>query len=223
MTERRINGGTMMMQCRAEEWSDLARNADSDHWQVAMRGHLETTCKPLRKTAVFSRRVVRAGTVQACHQHAAKSVRTVKAAFASADSPGERHDPGGLIQLLFDSFSQPRPPGTRSAGMRIRQMLYRADPFQIDIHIELRPEQNRLLVTGQLVDLNHPEMVGRDVQVMLSDGREYLVNTTTNQFGEFLGEIENSGDLEISFLGRSAKPIVILIRGPLDLSPGTSE
>jgi len=213
----------MMMQFRAEEWSDLAKNAASDNWQVGMQGYPESTCKPFRKTAVSSPNVARAGAVEAGYQPTAESVRTVKAAFASVDSPGKRHETGGLIQLLFDSFSQPRPPGIRSGGMRIRQMLYRADPFQIDIHIELKPEENRLLVTGQLVDLSHSEMVGRDVQVMLSDGREYLVNTTTNQFGEFLGEVENSGDLEISFLDRSSRPIVIMIRGPLDLSSGTSE
>jgi hypothetical protein len=100
-------------------------------------------------------------------------------------------------------------------------MLYRADPYQIDLQIELQPESNRLVVTGQLVDLGHPEMVGRDVPVMLSDGREFIVNTVTNQFGEFRSEVKNSGDLELSFLGRSGKPIVILLRSVLDqLSSG---
>src|SRR5713226_7492556 len=55
---------------------------------------------------------------------------------------------GGLIQLLFDSFSQPALAGARSAAMRIRQMLYRAEPYQIDIQIEAQPERNRLVVTG---------------------------------------------------------------------------
>jgi hypothetical protein len=206
----------MMMQIRAEEWSDLAKNASSDDRQVAMQGHLESTCTPFRKTAVSSRKVGRARAVEACYQPAAESIRTVKAVSATAGLSGEGHETGGSIQLLFDSFSQPRPAGTRSAAMRIRQMLYRVEPYQIDLHIELKPEQNRLVVTGQLADLTHPEMVGRDVQVMLSDGREYIVSTVTNQFGEFLGEVNNSGDLEISFLGRSPKPIVILIRGPLD-------
>ena len=66
------------------------------------------------------------------------------------------------------------------------------------------------------MDLSHPEMVGRGVQVMISDGREYIVNTVTNHFGEFRGEVENSGDLEISFHGGSRKPIVILLRGALN-------
>jgi len=46
---------------------------------------------------------------------------------------------------------------------------------------------------------------GRDVQVTLSDGRENVVNPMTNQFGEFRGEVENSGDLDLSFLGPSGK------------------
>jgi len=37
----------------------------------------------------------------------------------------------------------------------------------------------------------------------------------TNQFGEFRGEVENSGDLDLSFLGHSGKPIVILLRRAL--------
>jgi hypothetical protein len=194
-TESKMNGGTVMRQLEAKdkEWSDLRPSAASEGWRVAMKRRRAAICKPPVKTATVSRKTV-------CTRGLA----------------GERQETGGSIQLLFDSFSQPRLAGTRSAAMRIRQMLYRVEPYQIDLHIELKPEQNRLIVTGQLVDLTDPEMVGRDVQVMLSDGREYIVNTVTNQFGEFLGEVNNSGDLEISFLGRSPIPIVILIRGPLD-------
>jgi len=43
--------------------------------------------------------------------------------------------------------------GTRSAASGIRHMLYRAEPYQIDIQIELPQEQDRLVITGQLVDL----------------------------------------------------------------------
>ena len=131
---------------------------------------------------------------------------------ASYQRPAET---GSSIQLLFDSFSHAALAGIRSAGMSIRQMLYRADPYQIDIQLEARPERNRLLVTGQLLDVGHPEVVGREVQVTLSDGRESVVNTMTNQFGEFRGEVENSGDLELSFLGLSGKLIVILLRRAL--------
>src|ERR1700739_2344325 len=97
--------------------------------------------------------------------------------------------------------------------MRIRQMLYRAEPYQIDIQVEVQPERNRLAVTGQMLDIRHPEVVGRDVQVILSKVCVCAVITVTNQFGELHGEVENSGNLELSFLGRDGKPIFILLSG----------
>ena len=102
-------------------------------------------------------------------------------------------------------------------------MLYRAEPYQIDLQIELQLEDNRLVVTGQLLDVSRPEMVGRDVPVVLSDGREYIVNTVTNQFGEFRAEVENSGDLELSLLSPGGKPIVVLLRGALDRLSGSED
>ncbi len=188
-----------------------------------MQKHRGTRRKRCVETIAPWKKVADAAALEASYQPAAEIVQLVKAAFAMAGLAAKRQETGGLIQLLYDSFSQPALAGTRSAAMRIRQLLYRAEPYQIDLHIELQPEQNRFVVTGQLVDLSHPEMVGRDVQVTLSDGGEDVVNTVTNQFGEFRGEIKNSGDLEISFLGRSGKRIVILLRGALDPLSGAKE
>jgi len=94
-------------------------------------------------------------------------------------------------------------------------MLYRADPFQIDIQIEPKLGSNRLVITGQLLDLSHPGVIGRDIQVTLSNHRGSTVLAATNQFGEFSGEVENSGDLELSIPGEDEKPIVISLRNAL--------
>ena len=153
--------------------------------------------------------------IEPSYESGVERVRLARAAFAIAGLASKQQKTG-RIELLYDSFSQPAPAGIRSGATRLRQILYRAEPYQVDLQIDLQLEQNRFVVTGQLVDLSHPEMVGRDVQVMLSDGREYIVNTMTNQFGEFRAEVENSGDLEVSFLGRSGKPVVILLQGALD-------
>ena len=56
---------------------------------------------------------------------------------------------------------------------------------------------------------------------MLSDGREYMVNTVTNEFGEFRAEVENSGDLELTLLSPGGKPIVVLVRGALERASGS--
>ena len=204
-------------------WSDFVNHAASDVQREAVPKHGGTWRKRYLETGALWRKVGKVPTEEASYLRAAERVRVVKAAFAPAGRMPRRQETGGLIQQLYDSFSRPAPAGTRSAAMRVRQVLYRAGPYQIDLQIELQQVQNRLAVTGQLVDLSHPEMVGRDLQVMISDGRGYTVNTVTNHFGEFRGEIENSGDLEISFHGGIGKPIVILLRGAVDNSSTAKE
>jgi len=200
-----------MMSLDVVEWTDFA----SDDWQKAMQKHLGAGSKRCLETLASWQKAANAAAVDASYQPPTETVHIAKAAFATSALTATPPETGGLIELLFDSFSHAALAGIRSAAMSIRQMLYRAEPYQIDIQLEAQPERNRLLVTGQLLDVSHPEVVGREVQVTLSDGRESVVNTMTNQFGEFRGEVENSGDLELSFLGLSGKPIVILLRRAL--------
>src|SRR5216683_2405803 len=130
-----------------------------------------------------------------------------------------------VTNLRRKAFAWSRQRSQRLAGRPSgrRQTLYRAEPYQIDIQIEAQPERNRLVVTGQLLDVSHPEIVGRDVQVSLSNRRGNVIHTVTNQFGEFRGDVQNSGDLELSFPGRGGKPIVISLRDALDQLPGAKE
>lgn len=137
---------------------------------------------------------------------------------ATGGIAGRVHETDGLIRVLFDSFWQPAPAGTRSDAMNVREIICRLEPYQIDFQVEAHPERNRLVVTGQLLDISQTEIVRPGVQVTLSNLRGIDVRTETNQFGEFRGELENSGNLELSFLVRSGKPIVILLRGALEPS-----
>jgi hypothetical protein len=197
----------------AVEWTDFA----SDDWQKAMQKYLGTGSKHRLKTLAPWQKEANAAAeaVDASCQPPAETVRMGNAAFATTSLVARPQETGGLIELLFDSFFHAPLAGIRSPGMIIRQMLYRAEPYQIDIQLEAQPERNRLIVTGQLLDVSDPEIVGRDVQVTLSDGRENVVRTMTNEFGEFRGDVENSGDLELSFPGLNGKLIVILLRRAL--------
>lgn len=185
-----------------------------------MRKHLETGCKRCTETVALWQKVRKTASAEATYQPPAGSVRVAKAAFAVAGWADKPRKAGSLIEVLFDSFLQPAIAGARSVGTGIRQMLYRADPYQVDMQIEAKPEGNRLVVTGQLLDVGRPDIVGREIQVTLSNRRGAVVYTTTNQFGEFRGEIENSGDLELSFPRPNEEPIVISVRNALDRVPG---
>lgn len=222
-SKERFTGGIMMKQLNAVGWGDFVSNVVSGDPQDVMQKHRRARHERYLQTAAPWQKVADAAKVEAGYQPPSKRVRFVKTAFALADLATKRQAARGVVQLLYDSFSHPVAAGIRSAPRHIRQLLYRAEPYQIDLQIELRPAGNRLVVTGQLLDVSRPEMVGSDVQVMLSDGREYIVNTVTNQFGEFRAEVENSGDLELSLLSPGGRPIVVLLRGALDRLSGSEE
>jgi hypothetical protein len=99
-------------------------------------------------------------------------------------------------------------------------MLFSANPFQIDLNIEAKPGGNRLSVTGQLMDTSQPDSIGRGVPVTLSNRRGQTIQTVTNNFGEFHGEIENRGDLELSFPGKEEKAVVVSLRDALSTVSG---
>jgi hypothetical protein len=122
------------------------------------------------------------------------------------------------IEILFDSFLQPAVEGTRSAGSGARRLLYRADPFRVDLQVEAQLGSKSVVVTGQLLDLRHPDSLGGEVPVMVSNMRGQVVRATTNRFGEFREEIANSGDLELVFQGNNDKPITISLRDVLGQS-----
>ena len=201
---------------KTEERNNFVYHMASEHRQKAMQERRGPACERGIQTLALWQKVANAAAVGVSYQPAEETVRVVKAAFVTARLAANPRKTGGLIQVLFDSFSQPALAGTRSAATRIRQMLYRAEPYQIDLQIELQQERHSLVVTGQLLDVSHPEVIGRDVQLTLSNCGASIVNTVTNQFGEFRGELENSGDLELSFLGREGNPVVILLRGVVD-------
>jgi len=202
-----------------EEWIDFVNRAVSRRESEEMESHLKDGCKRCQETVSMWLRVHKSAAAERNYQPPQDTVRVVKAAFAAAGLPAQRKESRSRISVLFDSFLQPVVEGARSAATDLRQMLYRADPFQIDLQIEAKPGGNDLMVTGQLLDLSNPGIAGKDVRVTLSNLRGHVVHAISNQNGEFLCEIKNSGDLQITFAGTHGEPIVISLRDALGRMP----
>lgn len=125
-----------------------------------------------------------------------------------------KREPELLIELLFDS-SAALPLGVRSRTHPQRHLLYRAEPIYLDLLIELLPDSNRLRITGQLLDASLPVAFRRGVRVTFWNFRQSFLTLRTNELGEFLGEIEDSGELMIA-LKIQLREIAISIRNVLD-------
>ncbi len=139
-----------------EEWIDFVNQVSSPKQREAMKKHLGTGCRRCAETVAIWQRVHNVAAAEEGYQPREADVRIAKAAFATAGRASQRKEKGSFVAVLFDSLLQPRLAGARSGGLGTRQMLYRADPYQIDIQIEAKPEGNRLMVTGQFLDVSSP-------------------------------------------------------------------
>lgn len=202
-----------------EKWIDFVNQAVDANAGQLMKEHLEQGCKRCMKTVSIWQKVQQSAASEANYQPSEGAVRLAKAAFAGAGLAGHRKEAGSRVKVLFDSFLQPVFQGARSAGVSTRQMLYRADPFQIDLQVEAKPGSSRIVVTGQMLDLSNPGIIARDTRILLSNMRGQVVHTVANQFGEFSGEIDNSGDLQMTFASPGGQPIVISLREALGRLP----
>ena len=211
--------GEEMEHFTTEKWIDFVNQVVATSEKLLMEKHLEQGCKRCMETVSLWQKVRHSAAAEWNYQPPKDSVRLAKAVFAGAGLMGQRKGAGSRIKVLFDSFLQPVFEGARSAGTTTRQMLYRADPFQIDVHLEAKPGSNRILVTGQLLDLSNPGIIAPGTRVLLSNMRGHVIHTAANQFGEFSGEIENSGDLQLTFVSPGGKPIVISLREALGHLP----
>ena len=207
----------------AVEWIDFANRVTSTEQTEAMKKHLESGCRGCAEKESIWQRVRKTAAAESRYQPSVADVRIAKAAFAAAGGIAPKRQGSAIVQLLFDSFLQPAGVGLRSAGLGVRQMLYKADPYQVDIQIEANKEGNRLTVTGQLLDVSFPGIVGRNVNVTLSNRRGKVLLLMTNEFGEFSGEIENTGDLELTLPGQNNEGVVISLRNALGSVPQTKQ
>ena len=204
-----------------EEWIDFANEAVAKGRRQEMQSHLDEGCPRCKKVASLWQKVRQTAKSAAECQPPESAVRIAKAGFTGVRLEGKLANAPGLVQVLFDSFLQPSVAGARSSGSGTRQMLYRADPYQVDLQIEAKPGANKLVVTGQLLDLRNPDVPGRDVPVIISNLRGHVVQTVTNEFGEFREEIRASSDLELKLLGDDEKAVIISLRDALGRLPDT--
>ena len=99
-------------------------------------------------------------------------------------------------------------------------MLYRAGSYQVDVQIEVKAGSSLVMVAGQIMDVSKPEFLTEGISVTLSSMRGHVVYTSTNEFGEFRAEIENSGALEMSIPRLGEDPMTISLRNALGELPG---
>lgn len=203
------------------DWIDFANHVARPDREAAMQKHLAEGCESCAAELERWMRIQQVAARENQYQPPLELVHMAKVAFSGSAWARDRKDAKGTIELLFDSFRQPLLAGVRAATIAPRRMLYLVDRLEIDLQVESQAE-GRTVVTGQLLDLRHPAAV-RDRRLTLSNLRGRTVETSTNEFGEFREEIEDSGDLQLMLPGGSGEPFVITLPDVLGRSGGRSK
>lgn len=188
-----------------EEAVNFVNKVMSDQEQLEVRKHIESGCKSCIEAISTWQRVREASSVESDYQPPAGVVRIAKAAFATA---GLEKVIGG-VKLLFDSILQPVAVGVRSVSTDTRQLLYGVGPYLIDLYISAKPGGKIVSVTGQLMNSKFPERILNAVPILVGNGTGTAILAKTNNFGEFQGELEYSGDLELRLPNSEGQEIVI--------------
>jgi predicted anti-sigma-YlaC factor YlaD len=209
----------MMDHFSVEKWIDFVNQAVTTSERKQLHKHLKTGCKSCAETVSLWQRVRESAAAEGNYQPPESAVRIAKSAFAGVALGQHKKGADSRVKLLFDSFLQPMLAGVRSTGAGTRQMLYRADPYQIDVQLEMKPGTNRVVVTGQLLNLSNPKMIAVGTRILVSNMHGDVAHTAANQFGEFSSEVKNSGDLQLTFATPSGEPIVISLREALGRLP----
>lgn len=182
----------------SEEWLDFARGTVSSQAKASMQHHLNLGCKTCLATSRVWQRIADVAKREAAYSPPEGSVRIAKAAFASQPvrDNGLRL-PQRVAKLIFDSFRQPQLAGVRSAEVAPRQLLYSYGPLMLDMRVDPQSIEDRISVTGQVLDSSKPETTLPGVSVRVVGASGILSHTTTNQFGEFHIEVEKKPKLHL--------------------------
>jgi hypothetical protein len=202
---------------RSEEWVDFARNVVGADKRKAMQNHLDAGCKPCSKIVNLWRSVHEISQRDATYAPPASTVRSVEGMFAI-------HRPAmpATTRLLFDSFQAPRPAGVRSAAPSVRQLLYGAGEYRVDIRIEPEMDSPKAALIGQILNSQDPDKRINAAPVKLLRAGKVRAECLTNRFGEFHFECHLESHLRlIVSLPDGAEVVVPIVDQAMDPAENT--
>ena len=180
-----------------EEWADFTRGVVDPERGKAMQAHLDSRCPACSNTLNLWNRLYGFGRSESAFNPPADAVEAAKGMLALHRPPEPRVKRAVPATLLFDSFRQPQFAGVRSAESAVRQLLYGAGEFQVDIRIEPQTDSEKVALVGQVLNTNDPDQGFGDVPVVLFRSGKPRAEAITNRFGEFRLEFHLESGLYI--------------------------
>src|SRR5437660_11486533 len=198
------------------KWADFVRGLIDESAQVAMERHLASGCRKCRRTTELVRKVAAAARSDSQVQVPDYALRCARAIFLLQQPEKVQILPRIPARLLYDSFREPLTAGIRTQQRRMRQALYQAGDYSLDVRLENERGSPRVALVGQIQNRKQPGKRLGSVPVQLLSGKQVLAQATSNSLGEFQMEYEPSKHLRLYVPVRQAgKQIEVPLSRPV--------
>lgn len=126
------------------------------------------------------------------------------------------------FELLFDTFAQSNPEGTRTSVVSARQLLFRIGAVFVDVEVDCEANSDRASLIGQMLDSSNPGRPPAGVPVTLLDRGRNIARTSSNDNGEFQFQFAMKRNLKLAVAVDRDRPVHLPISSPLLKSSGGS-
>ena len=134
-----------------------------------------------------------------------------KAVFSKANRLPATGQSGESGEAGDRQFALGHPHGVESCSSSNRRLIYRAEPFVIDLRLDSEPTGKRISLMGQVLTSSDPNKDMTQVEAILLRGGELLARTKADASGNFSFRFEDGQDLQlfINIQGNRAIGIVL--------------
>ena len=175
-----------------------------------MQKHLDESCSSCRKTVRLWTSIAEFARHEATYKPPPNAVRIAQSLLVPLRLGLRETQRIQLARLSFDSFDRPLPQGVRGFDEAPRQLMYQFGDVFIDMRCEPRSQLNEMALTGQVVDSRKPSGGVSGIPVSLVSQGDTLLETATNQLGEFHFHLHATGHLKL-LVGLEEAAILLLL------------
>ena len=168
-------------------------------------------CRECSEVAALFEKIAATGANEALYEPPDGIVRSAKAYFGTQQQKAPHSK--GVMELLFDSLTQPLTAGARASVASARQLLYRVGTVYVDMRVDSELNSEQAALVGQMLDSAHPGQPVAGVPVILMDGRKNVASTISNNNGEFHLEFSIKSNLRLAIAMQNNSPVYLPITG----------
>lgn len=178
------------------QWVDFTRGFAPDDRRFDMEQHL-SGCTECQATVQFLTLVARVAAATPRAEVPASLVEAAKAVFP-VPQPVEVPPLRRLAaRLTFAPFLEPLPAGVRSEYRPVRQALYQAGDYSVDLRVDSERDVAAVTLVGQIANQAVPDEKLARIPVFLMAGGRVVCETVSNDFGEFCLECKPVHNLRL--------------------------